>query len=267
MNEMVGRSGGDHVAIERLLAYAHGESEGDEAAAVLRHGRACRECGDQLAVMLALREIPAVTVAPTPTPTQPTAWLTPGRLGALAAALVVALMLAVVLSFSSLRGVGDDPGAAVFSDGDVALGARLATSAPPDAMMLDFLFPEATLAVQQEPGASFRLIVGRRYDEAVQQLQPLHDAAPMRGEVAAALGVARYLNGDSGPDVEALLRQGNALAADDLRHLSAWYLGNLYLRRGDLVQARVVLDELAEWPDVPGESAAVLLRRLDEENQ
>lgn len=263
MNEMVGRSGGDHVAIERLLAYAHGESDGDEAAAVLRHGRACRECGGQLAVMLALRETPAVTVAPP----QATPWLTPGRLGTLAAALVVALMLSVVLSSSLIRGGGDDPGAAVFSAGDVALGARLATDVPPDAMMLDFLFPEATLAVQREPGTSFGLIVGRRYDEAVQQLQPLHDAGPLRGEVAAVLGVARYLNGESGPEVEALLRQGHALAADDLRHLSAWYLGNLYLRRGDLVQARVVLDELAEWPDVPGESAAALLRRLDEENR
>lgn len=263
MNEMVGSGGGDHVDVERLLAYAHGESAAEEAAAVLRHGRACRDCGDQLAVMMALRAAPAVAVAPP----KAAPWMTPGRLSALAAALVVALMLSVVLMSSLFRGAVDDPAAGVFPAEAVALGARLATSAPPDPAMFDFLFPEATLAVQQGPGAGFGMIVERRYVEAVRQLQPLHDAAPLRGEVAAVLGVARYLNGDNGTEVEALLRQGNALAADDLRHLSAWYLSNLYLRRGDLVQARSVLDELAEWPDAPGQRAAALLERLDEENQ
>ncbi len=53
-----------HIGVERLLAFAHGEVVEPEAERVRQHARACPECGDELAVMLALRIEPAENVVP-----------------------------------------------------------------------------------------------------------------------------------------------------------------------------------------------------------
>lgn len=298
MNQLIddGSRGAGHVDIERMLAVAHGESGRDEAAAVLRHGLACRQCGDELAVMLALtgawvqyatpgdRAATSEVRGGTPVTSH---W--PGWTGALAAAVVFALLLGAALSVGIFQPAGEGgevgrspvvegpaapegaPGSTATTDpaiapAELARLRQLATDVPPGRVMLDFLFePDSRVARRQSARSGLALVVTRRYDEAVAHLTPMHAARPSDGETAAALGIALYLSGDDGERVADLLRQGRALRAQDFSNLSAWYLANLYLRRGDVVQARGVLQELAQWPDLPGEQARELLGQLRSE--
>ena len=249
-----GLGGGAHVDIEGMLAYAHGETRGAEAEAVLRHSRACRECGDELAVMLALAGTEAVVAEDESAP--------PGTsrrwMGLVAASVVfVALLGAAVLS-GWLR-----PGGPLSDEGI----ARLATTQAPSQLMFEFLFSsETAVADRQQARGGFALIVEGRYDEAVAQLSMLYRARPGDGEVAGSLGIALYLAADDSDRVEALLAQGRALRAQDFSNLSGWYLANHYLRGGDLVQAIAVLEELiSPQPDEAGTQARELLERLRSE--
>lgn len=261
-----------HLDPERMLAWAHGESGAEEAAAVLHHGLACRACGDQLAVMLALAD-------------SGTAALSPGRRrtvlgltqsGALAAAAVIVLLVGAALIAPWLRAPSpNDPataapgaatGAAPVEVPSSAELARLATTAPPGEVMVDFLFDPATYASgTPRARAGLQMVVRGRYEEAIRELTGVYEADPMNGETAAVLGIARYLTGDDSARVEGLLRQAQALPLDDFSHLAAWYLGNLYLRRGDLQRATRVLDVLAEFPDDPGSHARALLEQIRRE--
>jgi tetratricopeptide (TPR) repeat protein len=252
-----------------MLAYAHGEAAAAEADAVLRHGRACRECGDLLAMMLALREMDAV--APTQAPERGAAAIHGRRrLGAIAAAIVLAMLVGAVMVSSLLQPHPErDPGTGAAVDPAlVARGRQLATRVPPDAVMAEFYrgsivrAPEAT---RQQIYRAFALVTEERYDEAIRRLEPVYEQQPNDGEAAAVLGIARYLGGDDGDRTVELLRQGRAQRPADLSHLSAWYLGNLVLRRGEVVQAREVLEELSQWPDDPGVRAAALLDELRRE--
>jgi len=275
MNMESGATGGagraGHVDLERMLAYAHGESGVDEAAAVLRHGRTCRDCGDQLAVMLALAGSAAASdspdseesgdaVAPRRSDVSKHPWL-----GAVAASIVLAALLVATMTAAWLRAPADDvPTAGV--DSPVADIARLATSAPPDELTIAFLF-EATqpIAASAEARTGFGMIVAGDYPQAIEYLEPLRSARPDDGETAMALGIALYLNGNDGEQTETLLLQGRALRMQDFSHLAEWYLANLYVRRGDLVQAIAVLEELALERDDPADLAAVLLEQLRSE--
>lgn len=249
-----GLRGADHVDIEGLLAYAHGETHGAEADAVLQHSRTCRECGDELAVMLALTGTQVVAVAEDDTEVPDTShrWL-----AMVAASVVLAVLLGVVLLTGRQRPGGPAP--------DVGV-TRLATTEAPNELMLDFLFGASVpVASVEQAGSGFALIVEGRYDEAVTQLSVLYDARPGDGEVAAALGIGMYLAGDDSEPVEALLVQGRALRQQDFSDLAAWYLANLYLRRADVVHAREVLEDLSQWPDAPGTQARAVLEQLRSE--
>jgi tetratricopeptide (TPR) repeat protein len=314
---------GGHPHIEHMLAYAHGEMSGPEADAVLLHGLACSECGNVLAVMLALtgramtlvgareageqvrteadepvateafeqvatakeRDEPAESDEPVDAPRAAISWLP-----VIAASIVVALTLgAVLLSWwpgdvagpqdvpriagdtTPRQGQGGSDATAAPPALDPAASARLralATVTPPDRVTLDFLFgPQATVAARIRARTGFAFVSERRYDEAIAQLSPLVAASPDDGEAAAALGIALYLSGDDGERAEALLQQGRALRLQDFSRLSSWYLGNLFLRRGDVVQARAVLEPLTAETDGPGMDARDLLERVRAEGQ
>jgi hypothetical protein len=201
------------------------------------------------------------------------------RTGLLAAAAVVTLLIGAALMASWLRapGVPDsvargpaaDAGPVPTPDaGPVAVPtptelARFATSAPPDALMVDFLFDPVIYADDvPRARAGLQMTAEGRYEEAVRELTGVYEADPMNGETATALGIALYLTGDDSARTEGLLRQGQALPLDDFANLAAWYLGNMYLRRGDLQQATRVLEALAQFPDDPGTRAQALLERL-----
>jgi hypothetical protein len=253
-----GMGGAEHVDIEGPLAYAHGETDGAEADAVLQHSRACRECGDELAVMLALAGTGVVALDrdESATPEASRRWI-----GLVAASVVFAALLGAIVLSGWLRPGGPLPDEGV---------ARLATTQAPSRLMLDFLFStETSVDNRARARGGFALIVDGRYDDAVAQLSTLYDAQPGDGEVAMSLGIALYLAGDDSDRVEALLTQGRALRPQDFSNLSGWYLGNHFLRRGHLVQAIVVLEELVSPqppdPDESGTQARELLERLRSE--
>ncbi len=261
MNNQISGSGGEglggpdlgdaaHVDIEGLLAYAHGETAGPEADGVLRHSRACRECGDELAVMLALvgTQVAAVAEDESEVPPALRRWMAP-----VAASVVLAVLRGVALrsGWSPLTAPPDQ---------DIV---RLATTEAPDRLMLDFLFaPSSAIANLDRARSGFELIVEGRYDSAVAQLSARYAAQPGNGEVAASLGIALYLADDESDRVEVLLAQGRALRLQDFSRLAGWYLANHYLRRGEVVQARAVLEGLSQWADTPGTQARELLERL-----
>jgi len=266
MNEFTGSGelSGGHVDIERLLAYAHHEASADECDAVLQHTRGCRECGDELAVMLALAGTAAVVADGAPgdvaSPMAPprfgfAAAMAPRRVGPIAAGVVLAVLVGIVLAWTGLP---------IGSGTDADLTA-LATEEPPVDTMAGFLFGGETVSTARDARAGFLLIVEGRYDEAVVELSAVYAARPDAGEAAAALGIARYLAGDDSRETEGLLLQGRALVQQDWRNLAAWYLGNLYLKRGDVVQARGVFEELAREEDDSGDRARAVLGQLGSE--
>lgn len=255
-NQISGTGGTDHVDIEGLLAYAHGETGGAEADAVLQHSCACRECGDELAVMLALvgQEAQATGEAQRGASSAPWAWR---WIGLVAASVVLAVVVGIAL-------MSWGPW---LDTGGVDEAMQLATTEAPERVMLEYLFgaPTVSAAAPQVRGG-FALIVNGRYQEAVALLSTLYDAQPGDNELAASLGIALYLSGDDGERAASSLMQGQRLGRQDsFGNLAAWYLANHYLRRGDVVQAREVLEDLSQGPDAPGTQARDLLERLGTE--
>lgn len=248
-----GLGGADHVDIEGLLAYAHGETRGAEADAVLQHSRACRECGDELAVILALAGTQVVAVAEDE---REIAGASRRWIALVAASVVLALLLGVALRSAWLP-------LGATSDEDVV---GLATTEAPERLMLEYLFGASTVSVgAPQVRDGFALVVDRRYEAAAALLSTLYDAQPGDNELAASLGIALYLSGDDGERVASLLMQGQRLRdrrLDSFGNLAAWYLANLYLRRGDVVQARDVLEDLSQWSDAPGAEARAVLEQL-----
>ncbi len=245
-----------HIDIEKLLAHAHDELEGADARAVLEHSRACTECGDQLAVMLALRGADVRSDVAEPRTR---------LVGLIAASVLLAVLLGVALTwggFGSRFMNGSSPAESL---------AGLATTEAPAGIDLDFLFdaslPASTDTSRPQKRAGFELIVNGRYDEAIELLTPLRDARPDDGDIAAALGIALYLSGNSSNRTASLLIDGDTAWLQGLQHYAKWYLGNHYLRQGDLVQAIDALEEIAQEPDSPGRRASDLLRRLQSETR
>ena len=240
---------------ERLLAFARGDMTGFEAEEIREHARSCSECGDELAVLLALRlEVGAAEESP-----GAPAAVAVGKRG------VWALIAASVVFVAVLGGLMMS-GVLAPQPPEVA---RLATTMAPDRVDLDFLFggQSAAASTGETARGGFTLIVERRFAEAVSLLSALNEAQPADDEVATGLGIALYLSGDSGGRVQLLLNQGAATGRQDLNHYAKWYLGNLYLRRGDLARAVTVLEDVSNEPDFPGTRARDLLQRLRAENQ
>ncbi len=269
-----------HLDLVRLAGYGRGEIDGAEGDAILAHCRGCRSCGDQLAMILVLLEIKERRARRK-------------RHVLLAVGATIVAAAAVGVGFLS-SGPMLDPGAA--SDGvavtggsampgragDAAptiidsatapeLGRALATTEGPDRVDLEFMFPEAGAIIplsgagRADKRTPFGLLVDGRYGEAVENLTNAREQHPADDEIAVLLGMALYLNGNDGDAAEALLQQRTRLRRHDLQHTAAWYLANLYLRRGDVVKGTLVLQELSEWPDSPGTKAAELLTRLRSE--
>ncbi len=245
-----------HIDVERLLAFAHGEVVEPEAEEIRQHACACPECGDELAVMLALRIEPAENVVPARRVARDT--MAPPSQRRLKALFAASVVFVAVLGTLMMSGV---------LDSELPEVAGLATTAAPDGVDLDFLFGQPVLASTRETTrAGFALIVDGRFDDAVRLLSVLNEARPADDEVATGLGIALYLSDDSSDRAEWLLTQGGATQREDLSHYAKWYLGNLYLRRGDLVRATLVLEDISTEPDFPGTWARELLRRLRSEN-
>jgi hypothetical protein len=253
-----------HVDIERLLEVAHGTAGGPETDAIVGHCLACRECGDLLWAMLALK------LGGKKRRSQRR------RVALIAASIAVVAALTGLLWWSAARG-GGPPAPTAASDPALAPApsidagpapglASLATTAPPDRKLLDFLFgdtpvtPTATNVPAERAG--LELVITGRYPEAVELFRGQLAARPQDPRLSAFLGVARYLSGDTDPEVEAQLTRGAGASPEALARLSTWYLANHHLRRNDREAAEAFLRGLAAQEDEFGLAAARLLERL-----
>lgn len=273
---------GEHFDLAHLVGYGRGEIDAAQGRAILEHCRTCRWCGDQLAAILMLMEVKRLRAA---------------RKQRIFAAVAATVVLGVALGAGIISGALRSPRRATVDGGATAaqepearsdveslaaepaapgtaatadLGRRLATSAAPDRLDLEFMYPQmipVTATGLIDKRAGLELIVDGRYADAVMRLTNLHEAQPSDAEVVALLGMARYLNGEDDDRVAELLRQGTELRRQDLQHYAAWYLANYYLRQGDVGRAEGVLDELSRWPDSPGRKASDVLAHLRAETR
>lgn len=260
-----------HVDIDQLLAYAHGQLSEDDAGAVIEHSESCNQCGNELAVLLALRheqERAAVPSSAIGTGASPLP-----RLARLAASLAIAVLVgATALWWSGLLDGGAGTGAGGWAD--------LATDEPPDQTLVDWLFepaPVPAIRAPVTPGtdpvaaerellaakrAALELVVQRRYGEAITALDTLSAAHPDDTEIAAYLGIASYLAGDLSDDTRALLLRAAASPRQPVGRTAGWYLANYYLRAERPEEALLILESLAQTRDLAGENAAALLVRF-----
>jgi hypothetical protein len=238
-----------HFDLAGLAAYARGEIEGEEGEAVLRHCRSCPSCGDHLAMILLLVEIKELRAA-----------RSRRTIVAVAASAILALLVGAALWSGALR---LPPGRTDAAD----LGRRMATAEAPNRVDLDFIYPVSAVGGlgTTEKRAELEMLVNGDYAAAVARLSELNRSSPGDAEVAALLGIGLYLTGDNGQLGERLLQQGTELRRQDLQRYAAWYLANLYLRRGDLGRATEALKDLSTEADAPGAMATSILDRLGEE--
>lgn len=100
-SDEIDRLGADHPGADELLGYVHGELSQREARSVREHAAGCRNCGDQLAALILLRETQLnvengkapsanVTLFPLPTKAPVRRWPLPA-VAAAVAALIFAL--------------------------------------------------------------------------------------------------------------------------------------------------------------------------------
>jgi len=253
-----------HVDIERMLEVAHGTAGGPETEAIVAHCLSCKQCGDELGAMLALRLA-----------YQRPRSRRPRNVALIAASIAVVAALTGLLWWSARDGGSPAPTAASEPAGSPPSGidagpaqglASLATTAPPDRELLEFLFGDTpiTPTASNVPAerAGLELIVTGRYTEAVESFREQLAARPQDSRLFAFLGVARYLSGETDPEVEAELTRGAGASPEALARLSTWYLANHHLRRDDLEAAEGLLRGLALEEDEFGLAAAGLLERL-----
>ena len=275
---MADGEGGGHPDLVCVAAYGRGEIEGPDGDAILEHCRACRSCGDKLAMVLLLVDVQ-----------ERRSERVRRTVAAAAAAAVLVVFLGAAALSGALQAPGDGPEAAApsararseigspslslaaASSDDVAalgdLGRRLATAERPNRVDLDFIYPEwPAVPVGGIAAPSKRrelaLIVDGFFGEATERITERYGSQPVDGEAAALLGMALYLSGDDSDRVQELLQQGETLRRQDLQNYSGWFLANLYLRRGDILSALPLLEDLSKWPDSPGAQAAATLERL-----
>jgi len=107
-------------------------------------------------------------------------------------------------------------------------------------------------------------LVQQDYPLAVETLEDLFEEHAGSAEVAAYLGVARYLSGDNSDRTKALLGQGAQDMHDMISRAATWYLANSCLRSGDTEAAIQLLQSLDpdETDDRYARSSVDLLHQI-----
>lgn len=232
----------DHPDVVELVAFARGELDEDRSSALVEHCRTCSRCGDQMAAILLLREGPGRTSR--------RSRIFGRRSLAAAAAVVIAVALGTL---AYVGGIGQSSGSAAHEAGASATGsaeteelARLATDRPPPEIVVKVHFGPPVIADSATSGSKegLILITRGRYVDAVAVLRKHLDERP--GDVAAGafLGMALYLSGDDSRRAAGLLAEGTRHGETWIRDWSQWYLANLRVRRGELMVARGLLEDL-----------------------
>lgn len=253
-----------HPTTEALLAYPMGELETETARSVFEHCNSCPECGAELAMIISLR---ATVVAAERPDARTWPWL------AVAASVLLLIAMGIALAnlgvgFLPMRAwtgtVGDEPPG---PRTEVSPGqpdyASLATRETLPQAHVNFRFGLAMPASANQGmlRQGVQAIVDERFDDAEWILQQLHEIRPDDTEVSVYLGVAKYFQGDVSEETAARLRLEPP--TDSLGRAGHWYLGNLLLARGELQQARLVLDSLVGADDRWGRRAQELLQAID----
>lgn len=237
----------DHPTTEELLAYPVGELTEARARAVFNHCSGCPECGRQLAMILQLRaEAVAQASMEADVPSKrPWRWM---------AAAAAAILMVGAFMIWNLIDRGPYWPESPYND--------LVTDAPMPRGWYDFRFGGAlsTATGGDLTRAGLEALVDERYDEAIALLEESIERTPTDTEAIAYLGIARYLTRDVSDETIEMLRTGTSDRFAD--RIAKWYLANALLVRGNLEEARSVLDDLSFHDDRSGRLARALLARL-----
>ena len=230
----------EHPGLDELMAYVSGALSGDEARAVVTHGRACTRCGDRLGIMILLKASAAESAR------LPLLSASHRRAGlSLFAATGLIAMVFIAEAF------WPNP------------WAEHATRDNVPGWFHDFFYGERRDARGTESATArgLELLVQGELEQAIEILEPLMEDPESNSEARAYLGIARYLTGDTSRSTVRLLDDG----VDGRRagRLSRWYLASVLLTRRDIDGARVHLKALTSTGDWFGRAATALLEELD----
>jgi len=119
----------------------------------------------------------------------------------------------------------------------------------------------STHAFEAELKSATRKLASGAYSDAIPALEQLLKTRPGEHEIAAYLGISRYLAAENGEDVRKLLERGMSDDLDYVRRAARWYLANLHLRRGETERAVAHLrhPDFAESAGIYSRLAAGLL--------
>lgn len=234
-----------HVNTDRLIDMVNGSLPRPEIEVMAAHCASCVRCGDQLAVFLLLRK-----------------GVRRQRAGRLRLVQVAAALIVLV-------GLGSIAGSLLYRSQALPAASswsEFATSEGLDPRLVHSLFGDALLVGVDpfpfEKLTAFRQLVDGDLNNALRGFRNLHAMRPADSEVAAYLGIAMYLAGETTRDVEVLLTQGLEAQMSTIQRYSQWYLANHFLRNQRPDRAIEILQPLARSADRPGRQAKALMDDL-----
>ena len=236
-----------------LVDYQRGLLEGEEAKELFAHCQTCRECGDRLSIVLALRAVGE---------RRRTARR---RVLRGAAAAVGAAVLVGVAIYSFSEHSTQRPVASVDTQPTRGSLAEYASTELPSRGFLVVRFRPGTPIANVEDAeprlkAAVEELWAGNADSALPALRELWLERPNE-ERAAYMGIAMYLSGRSDAEVRAFLEMGTNTVWTPLSRYSTFYLANYHLRTGQNQEAYELLQSLTA-NDSPSTAAKRLLARL-----
>ena len=289
-----------HLTSEQMSRFAAGTTSPAEREAMLAHCEDCAPCGDRLAVVLLVRT-PGADVAqaggsaasglgvaraggsaaPSPGVARAGGGAAPSRrrwTTAVAAAVFLAIAVYALVRSGVVPAVLPTP----FSGPEIAeppsaerqaLTARWALFAsdeniPP--LIYGFIhrvvYPDTVLTFDADhvPLVKAALVELERgnYEAAIRRFRDLTARRPGDEDLAGWLGIALYLAGDTGEEVEANLRRGTESHIQPVQRHSVWYLSQHMFRVGQPEEGVLWLLELVHVPVAIGRKATELFERL-----
>lgn len=229
-----------------LIEFLTGELSPQETDQVLSHLETCTECRERLRIMVALQ---ADSVAESTTRVKRDQEKgKPGRIISFLLAAAALLLLALSPFFKTVWQESNPSGAAPT--------AQLATNRPYPS------FPLVTRSSgSSEPALNPRTRAWQHYSQGhFQEALALLEMLEEEEDTLFFRGVCHYLLGHDKPALDLLQRA--AEKDSRWRRPALWYKANLNLRRGDIEQARDVLEHLRRETGEFRQEAEALLRQL-----
>lgn len=227
----------EHPDAIELIHLARGTLPAERAAELREHCLECGPCGDQLAVVVLLRRGSGGRNRRAT------------RRWQVAAAAILLVGLGLVALFASLE-TGSTKAPRISREREVvdeyaalASDANLLHPAVVDLYERQYGEPVSERSPERRLVQGLELLVQDRPAAAVEVLQEVWRARPNDPAVAGYLGIARYLDGDVSPATERLLVAATERAQRGMAFYFRWYTANLYLRRGNVAAAEILLDD------------------------